>query len=463
MSFLDDLQEVIWTSPSGKSFVIKTQESGYKRKHIGEVKENPKTTKTASTSVKAGGGKKSKTSSSASVSTTQSTKKVQDSNDTFTDMGIGGRDVTLKCYFVGEGHYSKAEAFTNALCEVGKSKLQLAYGSAFTVNVLDFSLSNSLVERINVTVVSVNWHETSGKTYPSSEKSKTKEIKNAAAVTKENIAQGMADAVASISTPTRLQSFTNSFSNVLNKVSNGLSVANNVSLKSIMTDIMGQKLGVASAFTITSQLGVIMYKAAALSSKVSNIGSTFGLTSGFGSYFSGWDNLISNLITNATPTKRSSNTLTAAEIDNLMINDSTASMAIVSVAESLIETSFETRAEAVEAAKNLEELENKWTTFIEEQYSKITTLEDYYIRDGGLSDIVAAAANEILERSHKLKVEKRIVLNEDSTIIELAYKYYNEAFRENPDDTINYLITSNGFSDDEFFLLKRGTELKIYV
>ena len=146
-----------------------------------------------------------------------------------------------------------------------------------------------------------------------------------------------------------------------------------------------------------------------------------------------------------------------------MINDSTASMAIVSVAESLIETSFETRAEAVEAAKNLEELENKWTTFIEEQYSKITTLEDYYIRDGGLSDIVAAAANEILERSHKLKVEKRIVLNEDSTIIELAYKYYNEAFRENPDDTINYLITSNGFSDDKFFLLKRGTELKIYV
>ena len=108
-------------------------------------------------------------------------------------------------------------------------------------------------------------------------------------------------------------------------------------------------------------------------------------------------------------------------------------------------------------------MESKWTAFIEEQYSKITTLEDYHIRDNGLVDIVAAAANEILERSNELKVEKRIVLSEDSTVIDLAYKYYNEAFREDPDGAINYLITSNGFADDEFFLLKRGTELKIYV
>ena len=124
MSFIDELQDIIWISPSGKSYTIKTQESGYKRKHIGEVKENPKTTSSTSVSSKSGGRKKNKTSASHSVSTTQSSKRVQDSNDTFTDMGIGGRDVTLDCYFIGEGHYSKAEAFTNALCEIGKSQLQ---------------------------------------------------------------------------------------------------------------------------------------------------------------------------------------------------------------------------------------------------------------------------------------------------------------------------------------------------
>lgn len=462
MAFLDSLQQIIWTSPSGKSFELKTKESGYKRKHIGEVKENPKTTKTSSTSTKSGGGKKSKTSNSSSVSTSQSTKKVQDSNDTFTDLGVGGKDVTLECYFIGEGHHLKAEAFENALCEIGKSQLQLAYGSEFTVNVIDFGRNNTLVENINVTVITVNLHQTSKTTYPESKKSKAKEIKNKAASAKEAIAKGMADAMGSITSPGRLQSFAASFSKVLGKVSEGLSVANDMTLKSIMTDIMGQVPGAGNIFTMASQLGVVMYKAAALSSKIKNLGSGFGLSSSFGTLFGGWDSLVSSLITNSTPSKHLSN-LTADEIDNLIINDSTASMAIVSLAESLIETSFETRAEALEAAKNLEALESKWTAFIEEQYSKITTLEDYHIRDNGLVDIVAAAANEILERSNELKVEKRIVLSEDSTVIDLAYKYYNEAFREDPDGAINYLITSNGFADDEFFLLKRGTELKIYV
>lgn len=463
MGFLDNLQDVTWTSPTGKSFIIKTLESGYKRKHIGEIKENPKTSYSSSVSNSGKKAKGSTTSRHSSVSTSSSKKTVRDSNDTFTDMGIGGRDVTMDCYFIGENHSKQAELFADALCEVGKSKLQLAYGQEFTVNVLDFGVTNSLVDRINVTIVQVNWHETAKATYPKSQQSKKKEIKNLASATKENIAQTVSDAVSNITTPSRLQNFTTSFSNVLNKVSNGLNVANNITLKSIMTDIMGQTLGATNAFTIMSQLGVVMYKAAALSSKVKNLNSGFGLSSTFGTLFGGWDALVASLISSSTPTNRSSNVLTPEEIDNLMINDSTVSLALTSLAESLVETEFETRAEAVEAAKNLEELENKWTTFIEEQYSKITTLEDYYIRDGGLVDIVAATANEILERSHKLKVEKRITLSEDSAVVDLAYRYYPEAFREDPDGTINYLITSNGLKDDEFFLLKRGTEVKIYV
>ena len=463
MSFIDELQDIIWISPSGKSYTIKTQESGYKRKHIGEVKENPKTTSSTSVSSKSGGRKKNKTSASHSVSTTQSSKRVQDSNDTFTDMGIGGRDVTLDCYFIGEGHYSKAEAFTNALCEIGKSQLQLAYGQPFTVNVLDFGVSNSLVDRRNVTVVSVNWHETAKSTYPTNEKSKTKEIKSLAAETKEAVAEEITEAVSSISSPSRLRNFQNSFQNAMDKVSNGLSVANNVSLNSIMSDLMNQVPGGSTMFTMASQIGVIMYKAAALSNKVTGLGNSFNLVSGFRSYFSGWDSLIQNLIQNSTPAISSSGNLSAEEIDNLIINDSIASMAIVSVAESIIENDYETRAEAVEAAKSLKELESKWTDFVEEQYSKIGTLEDYCIRGGGVGNVVSAAANEVLERSHKLKVEKRIILSEDSSITDLAYKYYNESFRENPDETINYLTTSNGFTDDEFFLLKRGTEVKLYV
>lgn len=72
-------------------------------------------------------------------------------------------------------------------------------------------------------------------------------------------------------------------------------------------------------------------------------------------------------------------------------------------------------------------------------------------------------ANEILERSYKLKVEQKITLTEDKTPIQLAYKYYNEDFRNDPDGTLEYLIRTNNFTDEQFFLIPRGTEVKIYV
>ena len=172
--------------------------------------------------------------------------------------------------------------------------------------------------------------------------------------------------------------------------------------------------------------------------------------------------MISTLIQNSATSSRSK-TITKDEIDNLLINDSIASLAIISAAENLIEEQFDTRAEAVEAAKTLEILEETWTSFVEAECEKITSLEDVFIRDGGTTNIVSAAANEILERSYKLKVEKRITLSEDMSIIDLAYTHYPESFRDDPDGTINYLITTNGFADDEFFLLKRGREVKIYV
>ena len=145
------------------------------------------------------------------------------------------------------------------------------------------------------------------------------------------------------------------------------------------------------------------------------------------------------------------------------MNDSLASSAIVSVAESLLNTKFETRAEAVEAAKNLVELNDSWSEFVDEQSSRIVDLTDAFIREENVLDVVLQSANEILDRSYKLKVEQKIILSEDKTPIELAYEYYNESFRDDPDSTLEYLIKTNNFTDDEFFLIPRGREVKIYI
>lgn len=341
---------VIWTSPEGNSFVLKTLESGFSQKHIGEVKENPRTSVSHSTSTKGGGGKKSKTSSSTSVSTSSSTKRVGDSNDTFTDLGVGGRDISLDCYFIGEKHYIEAEAFRKALCQVGKSKLQLAYGEEFTVNVLNFELKNTLVERVNSTVITVNWHETSPSTYPKSEQSKQKEIKNLVSATKESIASTVEMTANAITEQSRLATFTTKFKGVLGKISNALDVANNVTLNSIMSDILGQNL-ISNAFTVTSQIGIIFSKATMLVSKVKNVANGgFTLPSGYTSLFGGWQNLISGLKTTSLKSTAGAN-YTSEQIDELKLNDSIASSAIISVAESLLNVNFETGIEAVRRQK----------------------------------------------------------------------------------------------------------------
>lgn len=460
-NILDNMQDVTWTSPRGKTFVIKTLEGGYERKHIGEVKENPKTTRSSSVSTGSGGGKKSKTSHRSSSSTSQSTKRVQDSNDTFTDLGVGGRSVPLDCYFVGDDHAQKAKVFENALCETGKSTLQLTYDDEFTVNVIKYSKKYTLVANINVTIISVSFHQTSNTTYPRGKASKTKQVKKQAAEAKNAIAQNIADTVEAIDNPSRMEKFKASYSNMLDKVSEGLSTVNDASLNTIMKDIMGQNLS-TNALTMTSQLGVLMYKAAAVANKAQNLGNSFALNSSFGSLMGGWGALVTSLI-GLTSSSSPDSSLNREEIDNLLIADGTVSMGLISVGESLADAEFETRKEAVEAADNLVELEQEWTNHIEKESGKIENIEDVIIRDSSVNDIVNSAVNEVLENACKLKVEKTIILSEDTTTINLAYEYYPDDFEEDPDKTINHLITTNGFSDDEFFLLKRGREVKIYI
>ncbi len=433
---------VTWTSPQGKIFDLKVTEYGHKRKHVGTVKENPKTKKST-------------------------TKKITDSNDTFSDLGMAGRDLTLNFLFIGEKHVTESDSFEAALCEIGKSKLLLPEGEELTVNVIDFSTTRDLIKNINSTVISVNFHETSKTTYPQSKKSGKKNVKAAAEKTKTISAQNIADTVSNIQSDTgRMQKFTASYSKMMNNVSSALSVANNVSLNSIMTDIMGQDL-MSNAFTMTSQLQIVMSKAATLATNVKNGFSDFSLSSiidsatGASSVLGTWQGLISSFMAATRPT--GTTTLQKSDIDNILINDSAASSALAAISESVVNADYTTRKEAVEVAKGLEELERTWTEFIEEQISNIDDLNNTIIRDSGINEVVSSACGEILNNSYELKVEKTIVLSEDKTLLEIALENYPEQFKENPDETLLYLRNTNNIEDEDFFLLQRGSEVKIYV
>lgn len=437
VDFTTRLRDITWRSPKGTLFTLKSAESGYEQAHIGTVKQNPK-------------AKKSNT-----------TKVVRDSNDTFTSLGVGGRNTSLDFFFIGSNHDLDAKAFTDALCERGKSHLQLAYDEEFTVNVIKFSLKNDLVKNINATIVSVEFHETSPSKYPTSSTSGKKAVKEQAAQTNEITAQNLADTAEEAATDTaRAQTFTDSYSAMMNKVSNTLNTAGDINLNSIMTDVLGQDV-MTNAFTMTSQLQIVMSKAALLARKARSFASDFELFSEFESITGFWRTLVSSLMSFAH--SGGSSGPSRAQIDSLLINDTAATSALSALCENSVDANYTTREEAVETVTEIITLEEMWTDFIEEQIDAITELGDVIIRDTGITELVAAACGEILRQSWELRVEKTIILSQDKTIIELAYENYPAEFEADPDATVEYLISSNKFEGDEIFLLEKGREVKIYV
>lgn len=439
MDYLSRQTGVIWTSPKGAVFNLKMADgkNGYKRKHVGEVKTSPNDTKK---------GQKN------------TTKKITESSDTFTDSGVSGKDITLNCLFIGDSHDIESEKFCEALCEVGKSRLKLAYGEEITVNVIDFSSNYSTTEKINSTVVTVNFHQTAKTTYPKSSTSDVKSVQNAAEVTNAAVADNLAGAVATATGTSLIESINANFTNVLNKVSSALDTVNSVSLNSIMADLAGQNL-TSNAFTMVSQLQKVMQQAAITVSKVKNLAGTTS-SSSFGSLARTWKSLINDLF---STTSTAATRLNKEQSINLITTDTSVISALSAIASAAVEYKFNTRKEAINAATALVELDETRTDFITEQTSKIDELENTFICDSGISELINAAANAIIEKSFGLKVERKIILSEDEAIINLAYKYYPDEFELDPEGTVKNLIYSNDLQDEDFFILRKGTEIKIYV
>lgn len=419
---------VFWTSPSGKSFSLKTDSTGYKQKHIGEVRENPKAKKST-------------------------TKKIQDVSDTFKDLGMGGKDLSLKFFFIGEKHVEDSLNFEKALCERGKSSLKIPYRDAFTVNVIDFETSNDL-KIVNQTVITVNFHQTAQTKFPTAQTAKKKAIVKLSNLQTIKLSENIEKTTKSLQTEARKTNFIKSFSNALEKVNAVLTDINDISVKSIMADILGQDI-LSNAGTITNQLHVLFRRTSQVSKKISNFGK-FDL-SGNNSVLG----VLSNLL-NSLKSKRGKYS-SAADVDNFVIDKTFGDLIILAQAETTTESDFATRKDAVSAATELKKTFDDWQNWADDEQSQMTDLSTALTDDNGLRDIVNSATNAIIEDSYNLKVEKKIILTESEAIYNLAYKYYAEDFAQNPEDTVNYLIQTNNFTDDKFFYLERGQTIKIYV
>ena len=266
-----------------------------------------------------------------------------------------------------------------------------------------------------------------------------------------------AAATAAAGTQTRMSRFKDSYNRMMSKVTSALSAANSISVKSILADIVGQDV-MSNAYTMTSQLQIAISQAVGLSYKINSLKSGFTLPDNVASIKSSLSSLLGGLKSSSTKYP-----LTAEQIDELKINDTTAQAVIAAIAQNITQTEYTTRKEAIAAVNDFADLADDWNEYIEDEYQKIDDLADAFVRDSGINEVVLAAINAVIEKSYELKIEKTLILTEDESTVNVAYNNYPNDFAIDPEGTIEYLISSNGWADDLFYLLPKGTEVKLYV
>lgn len=430
MNYLDRQNSVIWTSPSGKRFELLTDgKIKFSRKRKGEVKNNP--TRTV-------GKKNNKT----------SYKTVNMSDDTFQDMGVSGREFGLKIYFIGDNHDIEADEFDAAYCERGLGKIQLPYKGVMNVQALDIDYDVDTVEKSSLTVVNIKFHECGLTKYPeakiSAASAASKNILEAADIT----AQNFGDTVSSLADK---ETFAEKWASNLDKLSQKLGDIQDSVFVSILNDIKIQNI-LNNPYVMATQVGILLKKGLRA---YRSIYETLSMA----------DDLLSDFLPSSSLNgSRGSFDDVSVLKSEYTADDLFAKQTIISACEVLNNTEFEIRKDAVFAIDTIQEINDD---YIEKSQNIETvlneSLEYTVINDVDITGIVNNTAGVISDKIGDLRIEKTVYLKEFSNPLLLAWKYYPDLFNSYPDEAIEYLNKTNGFSGDDFVFLEKGRRVTVYV
>lgn len=418
MSYADRRKQVVWTSPSGKKFTLETDgKIKYSRKRKGEVKNNP---------TRSYGKKNNRT----------SYKTINMSDDTFQDMGVSGRDFSLKIYFFGDNHDIEANKFEVAYCEYGKSKLQLPYGNMMTVQALDIDFEQDTVDRTSITEVNISFHQCGGNIYPIAKASKSSSLKKNISQMQATLSENFAETVNNLEDK---QAFADRWSQNLDKLSQKFVDIQSSDFMSILWDIKSQNI-LNNPLVMSTQLGMLLKKGFLTYESVSDVISS-----------------VSDLISDFLPDSGASKSEYTS--DDLYLKST-----IIAGCDVVSDSNFETRKDAVDAAENIQDINDQYVEQSQEIEQIINEkLEDTIISEVDTTEIVNETIASVIEKSDDLKIEKTITLNDNSNPLMIAFEYYPDMFKSDPDAAIEYVNKTNNFIGDDFFFLEKGRKIVIYV
>lgn len=448
MSYIDRQHIITWTSPSGKSFELNNINSiEYSFRHYGNL----------TTII----NKKEEDNSLAFL------KKEKGNNnsskgDIFEDLGISGRTIPLQIVFSGNNHDKESEYFENVFKELGESRLQLPYDSRpIRVNAQTLTKKQDLVKDIASTIIDVEFIETK-QNIPL--KTSNNNLKN---TIKQNIEEEILELDNNYNnfietTPAeKLQSLLNKFNKVLTKVSNSINNIANGNIDAILRDIQANLLN-GSDITLLQETSKLIDAGFSTMSSAPYIKTLL-------------ENTINDITGNELKENNNNNNedilyTNIISQDDLTTNDFFISNIFLSACNNILDSidTIQTRKEATQIALSIQNIYTEYRKYYDIKYNLLDlNLKDIKSSNANINIninyIIQTTLGILIEASFNLKTEFNIILNEDTNLIDFAYKYYKKDFNDNQEETINKIIKTNNINNEEFILIPKNRNMIIYL
>lgn len=355
------------------------------------------------------------------------------------DGGHSGRRFPLRAIFWGDDCDLQADAFEAGLFENGIGTIEHPmYGTADVVPLGEIARNDRLVTRANEATVTVTLWETTGLIYPTGQTDPASEV--AGAVIGFNAAAaGIFESLLDLDTAGARANFKSGFQIVLDTTSaalEGIAKTNSETQQQFDAIVSSINQGidtlVSEPLTLAAQT-VLMIQAPARAS------------AGIVARLDAYGNLAAAIVNRAGgPTSD----------NDFHTQDLYASAYVTGSVVSVVNTQFETKREAIEAAEAVLAQMDAVTEWRDLNFPGIDTGESYQ----QLRSAVDLAAGFLVEISFTLQQERIIVLDRARSIIDLTAELYGEI-----DGKLDFLINSNGLSGAEIIELPVGRSIVYYV
>lgn len=380
--------------------------------------------------------------------------------------GFGSREYPLRCFFSGPNHDKIATAFEAAVLEPGIGRLEHPmYGKVHVVPFGQLTRNDALKTAANQSIVEVTFYTTVGEIYPSSQPSGVNEILAAiegfdvAAAQQFDASMSLLSSINKITSKATLRSHLLAVSSALQSVSDSVTAVNR-QFRDLQASVnLGLDVLIGQPLLLARQVGdLIKAPGRALVGIESRLDAYSRLAQSiFGSDSANPAERLASGASSLQRRDRITNDLHAADLFG-------ANAVAGSIVASTVAGSFTTRPEAIRAALTIQSQLDAFVAWRDAGFEAVGAIPEVSVTQAdtgqalqALQNAAALAVGFLVQTSFGLVPERRVVLDRERTIIDLAAELYGSV-----DGKLDLLINSNNLTGDEILELPRGKTISYF-